>query len=154
MCFERSTSTLLSESLRFPQRGRQRERHNSFLCFPSKKLTAKIYKKRLTGQFNSRNATQENKTKASIRILEKNQVDLQTLQFFRSSVLFLAAPVLVVNSVLQVRQLSVLCSSLLALYFILSRDVPILKSFSAGRLKIIDCCSGGCPAVAAVDELC
>ena len=29
------------ELLKFPQRGRQRERHNSFLCFPSKKLTAK-----------------------------------------------------------------------------------------------------------------
>ena len=36
---------------RFPQRGRQRECHNSFLIFPSKKLTAKIYHKRLTGQF-------------------------------------------------------------------------------------------------------
>ena len=32
-------------SLRFPQRGRQRERHNSFPCFPSKKPTAKIYHK-------------------------------------------------------------------------------------------------------------
>ena len=40
-----------------------------------------------------------------------------------------------------------------ALYFILSRDVPILKSFSAGRLKIIDCSPGGCSAVAAVAEL-
>ena len=33
------------------QRGRQREHHNSFFCFPSKKLTAKIYHKQLTGQF-------------------------------------------------------------------------------------------------------
>ena len=41
----------LIESLRFPQRGRQRERHHSFLCFPSKKLTTKICHKRLTGQF-------------------------------------------------------------------------------------------------------
>ena len=39
---------LVLESLRFPRRGRQRERHNSLLCFPSKKLTAKIYHKRLT----------------------------------------------------------------------------------------------------------
>ena len=41
-----------------------------------------------------------------------------------------------------------------ALYFILSRDVPILKLFSAGRPKIIDCCSGGCSAVAAVVAYC
>ena len=41
----------------------------------------------------------------------------------------------------------------LALYFILSRDVPILKSFSAGRPKIFVCCSGGCSVVAAVAEL-
>ena len=40
-----------------------------------------------------------------------------------------------------------------ALYFILSRDVPILKSFSAGRPKIFVCCSGGCSVVAAVAEL-
>ena len=40
-----------TESLRLPQRGRQRERQNSFFCFASKKLTAKIYHKRLTGQF-------------------------------------------------------------------------------------------------------
>ena len=40
-----------------------------------------------------------------------------------------------------------------ALYFILSRDVPILKSFSAGRPKIFACCSGGCSVVAAVAEL-
>ena len=40
---------LIIESLRFPQRGGQREIHNSFLCFPFKKLTAKIYHKRLTG---------------------------------------------------------------------------------------------------------
>ena len=39
------------ESLRFPQRGRQRERHNSFLFLNSKNLTAKIYHKQLTGQF-------------------------------------------------------------------------------------------------------
>ena len=39
------------ESLRFPRRGRQRELDNSFVCFPSKKLTAKIYHKRLTGPF-------------------------------------------------------------------------------------------------------
>ena len=64
--------------LRFPQCGRQRERHNSFLCFRSKKLTAKIYHKRFIGQF-----TKEDKTKASIRIPEKSQVDLQTLQFGR-----------------------------------------------------------------------
>ena len=32
----------------------------------------------------------------------------------------------------------------IALYFILSRDVPILKSFSAGHPKIFACCSGGC----------
>ena len=80
------------ESLRFPKRGRQRERHNSFLCFhpSSKKLTAKIYHKLLTGQLiyevtNSRNLTKESKTKASIRIPEKNQLDLQTLQFGRGS---------------------------------------------------------------------
>ena len=41
----------------------------------------------------------------------------------------------------------------IALYFILSRDVPILKSFSAGRPKIFVCCSGGCSVVAAVAEL-
>ena len=41
----------LIESLRFPQRGRQRERHNSFLCFPSKNLTVKIYHRRLAGQY-------------------------------------------------------------------------------------------------------
>ena len=29
------------ESLRFPQRGQQRELHNSFLCFPSKKTNRK-----------------------------------------------------------------------------------------------------------------
>ena len=40
----------------------------------------------------------------------------------------------------------------IALYFILSRDVPILKSFSAGRPKICVCCSGGC-SVAVVAEL-
>ena len=39
-----------------------------------------------------------------------------------------------------------------ALHFILSRDVPILKSFSAGRPKIFVCCSGGC-SVAVVAEL-
>ena len=43
--------------------------------------------------------------------------------------------------------------SLIALYFILSLDVPILKSFSAGRPKICACCSGGCSFVAAVAEL-
>ena len=31
--------------------------------------------------------------------------------------------------------------------------MPILKSFSAGRLKIFLCCSGGCSVVAAVAEL-
>ena len=71
---------VLSESLRFPQRGRQRERHNSFLCFLSEKLTGKIYKKRLTGQFNSRK-----KNESQHQDTRKNQVDLQTLQFFRSS---------------------------------------------------------------------
>ena len=30
---------MVTESLRFPQRGRQRERHNSFLCFPNLKLS-------------------------------------------------------------------------------------------------------------------
>ena len=44
-------------------------------------------------------------------------------------------------------------NSRLALYFILSRDVPILKSFSAGRPKIFACCSSGCSVVAAVAEL-
>ena len=39
------------------------------------------------------------------------------------------------------------------MYIILSRDVPILKSFSAGGPKIFVCCSGGCSAVAAVAEL-
>ena len=46
------------ESLRFPQRGPQREHHYSFLCFPSKKLTVKIYRKRLWSIYevtNSRN---------------------------------------------------------------------------------------------------
>ena len=42
---------------------------------------------------------------------------------------------------------------LIALYFIVSRDVPILKSFSAGRPKIFVCCSRGCSVVAAVAEL-
>ena len=48
---EGCSKEILLESLRFSQRGRQRERHNLFLCFPSKKLTAKIFHKRLTGQF-------------------------------------------------------------------------------------------------------
>ena len=41
----------------------------------------------------------------------------------------------------------------IAFYFILSRDVPILKLFSAGRPKIFVCCSGGCSVVAAVAEV-
>ena len=40
-----------------------------------------------------------------------------------------------------------------ALYFILSRDVLILKSFSTRRPKIIACCSYGCSAVTAVAGL-
>ena len=50
---------------------------------------------------------------------------------------------------------SMLCrpTPLFALYFILSRDVPILKSFSDGRPKIFACCSGGYSVVAAVAEL-
>ena len=56
-------------SFRF--RGRQRKRHNSFLCFPSKKLTAKIYHIRLTGQFMRTRIqeifTNESNTKASIQ---------------------------------------------------------------------------------------
>ena len=43
--------------------------------------------------------------------------------------------------------------TLFALYFILSRDVPILKSFSARPPKIFVCCSSGCSVVAVVAEL-
>ena len=55
--------------------------------FPSEKLTAKVQHKRLTGQFMRYRIqfffTKEYKMKASIRIPEKNQLDLQTLQLGR-----------------------------------------------------------------------
>ena len=85
----KSVPTQKLESLRYAHHGRQRERHNSFLCFPSKKLRAKIYYKGLTGQFMRQRIqeifTKENKTKASIRIPEKRTSWLQTLQFGRGT---------------------------------------------------------------------
>ena len=66
----------------------------------------------------------------------RQQRSIQAFEFRYRSIYFFHTPLL--------------CS--FALYFILSRDVPILKSFSAGRPKIFVCCSGGC-SVAAVAEL-
>ena len=76
--------------LRFPQRGRQREGNDSFLCFPFKKLTAKStindslvnlwgnkLKKSLWKKISTR--------KLASGYQKKTKVDLQTLQFGRGS---------------------------------------------------------------------
>ena len=86
-------------SLRY--RGRQCEHHNSFLCFPSKKLTAKIYHIRLTRQFMRTRIqeifTNESNTKASIKIPENQLMDnfylMASFIQYNFTVLFLDIPV-------------------------------------------------------------
>ena len=78
----RPCNELKVASFRF--RGRQRKCHNSFLCFPSKKLTAKIYHIRLTGQFMRTRIQKSLRMKVirkpASRYQRINQVNLRTLQ--------------------------------------------------------------------------
>ena len=45
---------------KIPQRERQRQLENLFLCFPAEKLTAKAYHKRLIKVKNSKNISERN----------------------------------------------------------------------------------------------
>ena len=86
--FERSTSTCVIREFKIPTTWTAK-RTSQFIprsaCFPSKKLTTKIYKKRLTLVTLIEETLLKKTRRKPASGYKKKQVDLQTLQFFRSS---------------------------------------------------------------------